>query len=220
MSRLPLLKDNRGAISLLLSQIGLLLATGVLIGAIASLTFYNDWQKEAEAKNIASHFATAVESMDLKEFPGQTTYLFPQKNYRYEVLISTDYITIVREDGTTTDKIIGRKTLLIKPYVRPIERNWRWNNSEELHNFLKDIHLNDVSGHSGYADDPFPIDQKNEITTYLKDELSDTATKLANEPLHLENEDEPVFIEKTFIYFEKDGNLERYGIVIIHQKGG
>jgi len=214
MLKLKFLNDNRGAISWLLTQIGLMLAAGVLLGAIASLTFYSDWQKEAEAKNIASNFAAAVESMDLKEFQGQTIYMFPQKNYHYEVEISKDYITVMREGGTTTDKIVGRERLIIKPYIRPAGRNWKWNGSEELHDFLKNEY-----GHSGCVDDAFPENQKDIITNYMKNELSHTATELASNPLRITNIDEPVFIEKTFIYFRDSGNLEREGFVIVHQGG-
>jgi len=215
MLKSALLNDKRAVISWLLSQIGLMLAAGILLGAIASLTFYSDWQKEAEAKNIASDFAAAVESMDLKEFSEQIKYMFPQKSYNYRVEISTDYITVIREDGTTTDKIVGREKLIIKPYIRPSEKNWEWNNSQELHDFLKKEY-----GHSGYADDIFPKDQKDIVTEYMKNELSHTATELASDPLSITNIDEPVCIEKTFIYYEgTDGDSEREGFVIIHQEG-
>jgi len=208
-----LLLDNRGIISWLLSQIALLLAAGILIGAIAGLTFYNDWQKQAEAKAIASHFASFVETMDLKEFPEKMTYLFPEKSYYYKVKISTDYVSVTREDGTIKNKIIGREELLIQPYIRPIERKWSWNDSKELHDFLMDKY-----GHSGYIDDPIPMDEKSDVLEYLKNELSDKSKELAKEPLIMENPNEPLFIEKAFIYFKKDGGLDREGIVIIHQK--
>ena len=216
MLKLKLLDDNRGVISWLFTQIGLMLAAGVLIGSIASLTFYSDWQKEAEAKNIASNFAAAVESVCLKEFPGNITYLFPQKSYNYEVEISTDYITVARGGGTTTDKIASREKLIIKPYVRPAGRGWNWNNSEELHAFLKNEY-----GHSGYVDDVFPKYQKDPVISYLRGELSITAAKLASNPLCVTNTDEPIFVEKTFVYFKGNGgSLEREGIVIIHQEVG
>jgi len=129
------------------------------------------------------------------------------------VKISTDYVSVTREDGTIKNKIIGREELLIQPYIRPIERKWSWNDSKELHDFLMDKYT-----HSGYIDDPIPIDEKSDVLEYLKNELSDKSKELAKEPLIMENPNEPLFIEKAFIYFKKDGGLDREGIVIIHQK--
>lgn len=216
MSVFQLFEDERGMISWFLSQIGLLLAAGVLLGAIAGLTFYNDWEKEAEAKNIASHMATAIESTALNEFPSKNTYLLPQKNYHYEVTVTTDYVTVTRRGGVMSDEIKGREALLIKPYVRLDGRDWKWSTSEELHAFLQEKY-----GHSGEDDDPFSVSNKGAIIGYLEEEQSDKAIWLAKNPLRITNINKPVNIEKTFIYFEDEkGRISRKGVTIVYTKGG
>jgi len=218
MSKSPhLLDDTRGIVAWLISQIGLLLAAGVLIASIASLTFYSDWQKEAEAKAIASEIATQIETMDLKSGNNLTLCMLPLKNYHYNVTISTEYVTVRREGGTFTDVITAREALLIKPFIRPAAWNLAWNTSEELYDFLC---LNYGGGqYAGNDTHPFLFRDKERVKQYLYEELSRTAPVLARQPLLMENVNEPLFLEKTFIYFEKDnGDLEMMGIVIIHQE--
>ncbi len=218
MSKSPhLLDDTRGIVAWLISQIGLLLAAGVLIASIASLTFYSDWQKEAEAKAIASEIATQIETMDLKSDNNLTLCMLPLKNYHYNVTISTEYVTVMREGGTFTDVITAREALLIKPFIRPAAWNLAWNTSEELYDFLC---LNYGGGqYAGNDTHPFLFRDKERVKQYLYEELSRTAPVLARQPLLMENVNEPLFLEKTFIYFEKDnGDLEMMGIVIIHQE--
>jgi len=211
MSKSVFLDDKRGVLSWLLTQVALLMAAGVLIGAIAGIAFYADWQKEAEARNIALNFVATVEAMDLREFPGEIVYTFPSKSYHYEVEISTDYVTVTREDGTIKNKIFGREAFIVKPYVRTLAQGW--SSGKELHNFLKSEY-----GATGDADDPITASQKKEVVSYLKNEMSYTAHEISVDPIKA-NANEPVFIEKTFIYFkEKGGDIERKGIVIIRRE--
>jgi len=210
MSASDLLEDKRGFLSWLLTQIALLIAAGVLIGSITAVSFYNDWQKEAEVKNIALNFVATVESMDLKEFQEKIIYMFPSKSYNYEVEISTDYVTVIREDGTIKNKIFGRGAFIVKPYVRTSAQNW--SSSNELHDFLKSKY-----GQRGDAYEPITLSQKEKVISYLKNEISNTAHEISANPLRV-NANEPVFIEKTFVYFKgKSGEIERKGIVIIHK---
>ena len=48
------IKDNHGIMGLTLSHIGLIIATGILLTAVFSIIFLNDWQRNAELKNIAT----------------------------------------------------------------------------------------------------------------------------------------------------------------------
>jgi len=210
MSKSGFLDDKRGVLSWLLTQVALLMAAGVLIGAIAGITFYADWQKEAEARNIALNFVATVESMDLREFPEEIVYMFPLKSYHYEVEISTDYVTVIREDGTIKNKIFGREAFIVKPYVRAQAQNW--SSSKELHDFLKSKY-----GAAGDADDPITASRKGEVLSYLDDGMSYTAHEISVNPIKA-NANEPVFVEKTFVYFKgKSGEIEKKGIVIIHK---
>ncbi|MEM2715109.1 MAG: hypothetical protein QW762_00135 [Candidatus Thermoplasmatota archaeon] len=127
---------DRGDISWLLAQLALFLATSFLLLSIAGFAFYNDWAKEAEIKNIASNFASEIYSIDLMSFPGNATFKFPDKNFTYEVSISTDYIKIIRNDGKLKRNIEINKKLLIKIYPRCNE--WEWKNGRDLEKFIEE----------------------------------------------------------------------------------
>jgi len=212
MSASGLLDDEKGVLSWLLTQISLIIAAGVLIGAIAGISFYGDWQKEAELKNIASNFVASLISLELREFPYEKTYLFPLKNYHYEVELSSDYITVRREDGTINKNIICREELPIKPIITA-GKNLDWTNSTEFHKFLS---LN--YGCDGSPESPIPLEQREEVFSYIEQEMKYNAHETAAEPITICDLNKPLYMEKTFIYFEKgDGRLYRRGIIIIHE---
>jgi len=47
---LKFIEDKKGIMGITLSQIGLILATGILLAAVFSIIFLNDWNKKAETK--------------------------------------------------------------------------------------------------------------------------------------------------------------------------
>jgi len=198
MSASRMLDDERGAIAWLLSQLGLLLAAGVLIGAIAGLTFYSDWEKRAEAKNIASGFATAIESVALKEFPEKTTYRFPRKEYRYTVTLSTSYVTVSRPGGLVNDNIVAREALLIRPWPHPPMANG--------------------TGASGvYTSLGGGSRRETSIPRHALDSVfNHTRTTLATHPYAIDV-DRPVYIEKMFIYTGEGVHTTREEYVIVYQ---
>jgi len=75
------IKNDAGIMGLTLSQIGLIIATGILLTAVFSIIFLNDWQRNAELKNIATSFSTIVEGMDTRFFENTTEFHFPDKTY-------------------------------------------------------------------------------------------------------------------------------------------
>ena len=172
------LKD-RGDISWLLAQLSLFLATSFLLVSIAGFAFYNDWAKEAEIKNIASNFASAIYSLDLMEFPGYKTFTFPDKNFSYEVKLSSEYITIIRNDGKLKKNIEVRKKLLIKVYPRCDK--WEWKSGKELEEFIEEKGYLDL-GYINFED-------------YLKENLSKSIKFFSFEPFII-YPGEKFFLEK------------------------
>ncbi|MBC7129234.1 MAG: hypothetical protein H5T45_05840 [Thermoplasmatales archaeon] len=169
------LKD-RGDISWLLAQLSLFLATSFLLASIAGFAFYNDWVKEAEIKNIVSNFASAIYSVDLMEFPGYKTFTFPDKNFSYEVRLSSEYITIVRNDGKLKKNIEVHKKLLIKVYPRC--DGWEWRSGKELEEFMEEKYS------LGYS-----------VEDYLKENLSGSIKFFSSEPFII-YPGEKIFLEK------------------------
>lgn len=200
-----LLHDRKGVISWLLSQLALILATGILLASIASITFYSDWKKEAEIKAIASELASWIYTMDLKVEENITKFFFPLKDFYYNASISTDYIVIERYDGRFKDKIRVAYPLFIKPYVIREDLNIEWKNGEELHNYLCQEY-----GHKGTADDPLPSVSINTIyieaiinkigignidIKYLIEKLEERLKELSTESIMLIKEQLKQFLE-------------------------
>ena len=65
---LKFIEDKKGIMGITLSHMGLIVATGVLLSAVFSVIFLNDWNKKADLKNIATGLTTIVEGMDTRFF--------------------------------------------------------------------------------------------------------------------------------------------------------
>ncbi|HEC77042.1 MAG TPA: hypothetical protein ENI33_07290 [Thermoplasmatales archaeon] len=198
MLKLFLLGDKRGDISWLLNQIGLLLATGILLGAITSSLFFDEWQRKAEIENITIHFTTAIESASLKEFPEKIVYKFPDKSYGYEVKISTEYITVKIPD----EEIIVKKRFPFRVWANPPVADGYGING--ICNYLSNIYGEGNNGSSPES----KISKEN-----IEKEFNSTAVHLSLNPLSIETK-KSVYIEKIFLYTEE--GREEY--VIIYQR--
>lgn len=192
------LHDKRGITSWLLNQIGLLLATGILLGAIASLVYSNEWQKKAEIENIASDFLNTMQSISLKEFPERISYKFPEKRYAYDVEISTDYITLRIND----ERITVKKKMNFSPWINPPCLD-----GYGLQGFFN--YLDTKYGMENNGSSP-----QNRISLYhVEKEFNFTAKQLALNPFVVDVK-KPVYIEKIFLYTE-EGERD---YVIVYQR--
>lgn len=203
------LLNKRGVISWLFSQIALILATGVLLASIASITFYSDWKKEAEIKAIASELAAWIYTVDLRVEENITKFWFPIKDFYYTVNISTDYIVIERYDGRIKDKIRIAYPLFIKPFVIRNDLDTEWKNSEELHEKLKEKY-----GMNGIAGKEIPKSLKNDVKNYIEEELDKISLEIAQKPLEIDI-NKPLILENCVIHFE-DGSI--LNIIFIYQR--
>lgn len=206
--------NNDGIISWLLSQLALLLAAAILIASIASITFYNDWQKEAEAKRLALNLASEIASMDLKTYPNSTLYWIDSK--KASIYLSTEYVRVIRYDGNIHKKLFATATLLVKPFIYNGSVGWR--NGDDLYSSLcQKFCKNGDSSKMGDAENPFSYDEKPEVENYIASELNRISKELAIRPLRIDP-NRPLYIEKAYIYFKKDdGTLDRIGVLIVSQ---
>ncbi|MDD5779102.1 MAG: hypothetical protein PHU95_06610 [Candidatus Thermoplasmatota archaeon] len=202
MCSLKLWNDRRGFASWLLSQMGLLLAAGVMMGAIAGVALYSDWEKKMEASNLASHLATAIEGMDLHTFPGKKALLVPPVEYPCCITISTGYVTVSRSDSLTGRNITARERLLIRPWVDPPQVNGH--GAQGLYNYLAQTCGPDNDGASPHRE--APIDAVEETHAM-------TSKRLAARPFTL-NHQKPAYIEKAFVH-TTEGRKE---YVLVYQR--
>jgi len=192
---LRFIKDDKGIMGLTLSQIGLIIATGILIAAVFSLIFLNDWQRNAELKNIATSFSFMVEGMDTRFFENTTTFRFPDKEYYYNVSVSTEYI-VVSAKGFLDNDLSAKERFLVRPW--PQSNDSPWIGATGLHNFLKNNF-----GNSGNISDP--IKNVDAVKVYLSIELEGVSTSLASNPLYIFT-NKIVYINKAYVYYDNDGN--------------
>jgi len=197
------IRDNNGVIGLTLSQIGLMIAMGILIAALFSLVFQNDWRKEAELQNIATSFSTMVDGMDSRFFENTTGFLLPDMEYHYNVSISTEYITVCTKGNVGNDLSV-KERFLVRPWPNSDESIWE--TGAALHD-----HLKDNFGNSGNTSDP--VQNVSNVKNYLNNEWKNVSDSLALKPLYVSME-KIIYIEKIYIYYEDSGKQE---IVFIYQ---
>ena len=195
------IKNDAGIMGLTLSQIGLIIVTGILLTAVFSIIFLNDWQRNAELKNIATSFSTIVEGMDTRFFENTTEFHFPDKTYYYNVSISTEYV-IVSAEGNQNDKLSIKERLLVKPWPRLSYQTWK--TGEELHNYC----LSNYS-HSGTILDPITHGDLDELNT----DKETASILLASTPLYVQTNN-PAYIEKVIIYYD---DAEKQEFLLIYQ---
>lgn len=202
MCSLRLWSDRQGVISWLLSQMGLLLAVGVLMSTIAGITLYSDWEKETEAANLASHLAATIECMDLHTFPGRKTYIIPSVGYPCRITISSDYVTVSRSDSLMGKNITVRESLLIHPWVAPPQTDGY--GAQGLYNYLGMVCGGGRNGSSPH--------QKAPVET-VEEMFSRARNLLAVHPCVLDQE-KPLYVEKAFVH--TTGGMKKY--VLVYQR--
>ena len=213
---LKFINDKNGIMGLTLSQLGLIIATGIIIAAVFSVIFFNDWHRKAELKNTATSFSTIVEGMDTRFFENSTIFRFIDRDYNYNVSISTEYI-VVSSDGFWDNRLSFKKRFLRRPWPR--ENNPDWVSADGLHTYL-----NDTYGSFGNESDPIDNSDISDVKEYINDERDIVNLSFALKPFYVDIY-RPVYIEKAFIFYDTDGdniwdklNDEKQGLLLVYQK--
>jgi hypothetical protein len=209
------IKNNQAFMSLTFSQIGLIIATGILLSAVFSAVFLNDWHKNSELNNISSHFSTLIEGMDTCFFENKKTYYFPDKDYEYNAFISTEYITLIAKGNW--DNIISNKIKIVKkPFICGAESNW--SSGEEFHVFLNDTY-------DKFGNETHPIFKKdiNSVKKMISNDFENMSYFYSTNPLEFDIY-KPVEIEKIYIFYDNNDdkkwdktNDEKQSFILIHQ---
>jgi len=189
--------DEQGIMGLTLSQIGLIIATGIILAAVFSLIFLNDWQRNAELKNIANGFSTLVERAEIKFFEETIVFNFPDKDYNYNVSISSEYI-VVSSKGKIGNDISFKELFLIKPW--PQKKDSPWFGRVGLHNYLKENF-----GNSGNVSDPIKKFNIDDVKNYFKNEMENVNKSFALSPVHILT-NKSVYIDNVFVYYDNNDN--------------
>ncbi len=194
-------KDTNGIMGLTLTQIGLILASGILLAVVFSFVFSNDWQRTAELQAQASSFSNLLSDIDNSFFEQTSRFQFSHTDNIYLVKISTEYIVITSE-GSWGDRLIVTNKLLTQPWPRSPQQNWT--TGDDLH-----AYLNKTCGHRGTENDSIPI----ENFTQLYQEQNNTISFFALHPFEIQTR-EPVFIEKVTIFYNQ---TKRHDFLLLYQ---
>lgn len=212
---LKFIEDKKAIMSLTFTQIGLIIATGILLSAAVSVVFLNDWQKKADMENIASSFSTIVQGMDTRFFENITAFYFPEKSYDYNVSISTEYVT-VNTSGNWFNTLSIKYRFLKKPLLN---RDYKeWITGDNFHNFL-----NDTYGCFGNETNPIINIDADSVKNEIKNIVGDANFSFSAYPFYLEVK-KPVYIEQVFVFYDLNGDNiwnkekdEKQSFVLIYQ---
>ena len=193
---LRFIKNDGGIMGLVISQIALIVATGILIASIFSLVFLNDWQRAAELQNIATSFSTMVEGMDARFFENTTGFCFPDKDYVYNVSMSTEYI-VVSAQGNLDSSLSVKERFLVKLW--PQNKSSVWIGGAGLHHYLKTNF-----GNSGNMSDPIQMGDIDNVNFYLNEEWNNTVGTSASYPFYILT-NRTVYIDKAYVYSANGG---------------
>lgn len=205
------IRNPEGIIEITFTNIGLMIATGVLLLAAYSFMFENSWQKKNEMQTIAQSFVTVLNEMDVKCFENTTWYTFPDMGYPYKVSLSMEYITITAQQSMFQNEVTVRKQFFSRPWLRTMHDPW--GNKTEFHIFLRDMF-----GNAGTTRDP--VQNITAVKKYLATEWNSTTMFFTVNPVMVDVTS-PLIIEKICVYYDdnQDGiwvkGEEKQSFVII-----
>jgi len=212
---LKFIENKKAIMSLTFTQIGLIIATAILLSAAVSLVFLNDWQKKEDLRNVASSFSTVVQGMDTRFFENTEKFYFPEKTYDYNISISTEYLTINSQDKWF-NKISMKFRLLKKPLLNKKENSWV--TGENFHGFL-----NDTYGCFGNESNPIMKMDISSVKNEIESIFENASFTFSANPLYLEIR-KPLYIEQVFVFYDLDGdniwhkeNDEKQSFVLVYQ---
>lgn len=194
-------KDNSGIMEVTFSQLGLFIASAILLTVVFMFVFSNDWQRTTELQSLTSDFSNLLTDVTNLFFDTTYQFQFPEKPYQYRVFLSTEYMVVQAQGSWQTD-LINTKRLLVTVWPRLSTQNWT--TGAELRRYL-----NETYGHQGTQDDPLSHDN---FTGFLN-EQNNTAPYFALHPFEIELQ-KPVVLEKVRVYHD---SMDNHTFLLIYQ---
>ena len=213
---LKFISNKKGIMGLTMSQIGLFIATGIIISAVFSFIYLSDFNRKEEIDNIGNSFTNYVSAMDSKFFENRSRYFFKDYDFDYKVFLSSEYI-VVETDGSWNNVLTSRKTFLKKTLIRHFDPSWK--SCEEMHSYLKSNFI-----YFGNKSKPIGQDKIDDVKEYFDLEQINANYNFAKNPFKIDLS-KPVFIEKAYVFYDTDDdkiwekeNDEKEDLILIYQK--
>lgn len=198
---LPLRRDTTGVLDVTLTHIGLFIVTAILLTVVMSFIYSNEWQRTDELQSIATSFSNLLMDIDSIFFENTTLFQFPEKEYPYNVSLSTEYIRISSKGAWGNELVVTHK-FMIRPWPRDTDQNWT--TGVDLH-----AYLNKTYGHFGTENDSISSVNLSDIC----DKLNTTIVHFAAHPLELINQT-PVYVEKVTIFYDSQN---KHDFLLVYQ---
>lgn len=197
-------RDNSGAVSWLMNQIGLVIAAGIILASAVAVPYYGGWQSKLAADGMGLKIIGAITSVDSSFIPAKINISIPGDR-SYVINISSSFITVKVKDGFF-GTVTCVKKIPCKVFVRKSSDAWR--NSKELYSFIENRY--GCKKEDGF----YPSNCINEIKNYLADEYESSIKSLALTPLTTKN-GEVLTAEKCIIYFD---DYSHESVVILYKE--
>jgi hypothetical protein len=192
--------DCHGVVGLSLANLGLFLASGLLLAFIVGGVYGGFWERSAELRTTASSLNTCVETLSAAYDETKSTIEIPRVPTLTLVSCSSQFLHL-----TTTASFGAFVSVTdqwrISVWPRP---NGSWQSGGDLHKWL-----NMTFGHDGSVQDPVT----SSVLENLTKDQQDCAKTLALEPFVFDAA-RPLIVEKVFVYAD---NGERGAFMVLYQ---
>jgi len=184
--------ETHAVMSIIIPTTGLLLASAIIIVTIFTIIFSNPVQIDIEIQTQINTFITKLQTIDSAIFETNTTYYMPEGLTSYDLLLSPESISIIKETDKGT--MIHREPIITKPWIRT--SNDTWMSTKDLHRLL-------YVSFASNATQIDPIPETDELTQFLLDQWNSSYTTYLTNPYIFVNS-RSIRIEKCILYLDKD----------------
>jgi len=183
---------------LTLSQIGIMIASAVILAALSSILFDSTWQEKQKMQQITQHISASLVSIDNTWYETQKNIEVSKEYFGYNITLSSSSI---RVSPSGSDEHIIRKPLMVRPVIRTCSDEWI--TAEQLHTYLYQQYA-----HLGTKEDPIP--ENGGVCFYLTNETNNTYFTYSLQPYVIDTSMQ-ITLEKILIYIDEnqDGSWEK-----------
>ncbi len=182
--------DSHGVLGLTVTNLGLFLASGLLLVVILSGIYGGLWERTAELRTTADTLNTYVETLNAAYNDTRFVIPIPRGPLLLYLTSSTESLRVSAQ-GAFGSTLVFTERWISRPWPR-INSSWR--SGDNLHQWL-----NMTSGHAGTAEDPV---NQTVLNALIANHLTDAAL-LACTPVEF-NCAFPLIAEKVIIYASQD----------------
>lgn len=209
--------NNDSFTGLIISHIGLLIVSTILISAVISLIFFigADLHRKGDLENIAHSFIAEIEHVNSKFIEESNKYTFPQKNYPYTVSLSSEFVTI-KSNGNWHRSITVKKRYFTE--ILPLNKSITHKINSPLSVLSKELfHKNLKIQYQAEGYKNSPITQFEKYSEDISDACQKLSTILSKNPISIDV-NKPIYLEKIIVYFENVNEIKTEELIIIHQE--